>query len=288
MAFEPFRPLRRIEIGYRQAIAHALSRLFPTRKPEEMSEGEWLSNLIALSHSKDLSEAGAKIAERMVRWVNIENAKSWKHASRQSQRSQFLYRLLQQELGGVTGQRVQQIVRQNANLISSIPFTVATQLTNEIAEAQQTGARHETIARMMRERFPELTRNRITLIARTETSKASTALTRARAEELSLDWFEWKSAEDFRVRPAHKNLNGVLVSWNDLPSPEALMKMRSTLGKYAPGDAPNCRCYPAPLLSLDDAFSNGSERRRVYTNGSIQRLTRAQFARLSGIKARAA
>jgi SPP1 gp7 family putative phage head morphogenesis protein len=245
---EPFRPLRRIETAYRRAISEAFARLvWP--KQEDMSESDWFSRIILMSRSYELAEQGAKIAAQMVRWVNIENAKSWKHASRQSQRSQFLYRLLQEELSGATGKRLHEIVRENADLITSIPYTAAAQLTNEIAAAQQAGARHETIARMMRERFPELTRNRIQLIARTESSKASTALTRARSEDLNLDWFEWKSAEDFRVRPAHKNLNGVLVSWHDLPAPEALVGIKSTLGKYGPGEAPNCFTGDTPVSS---------------------------------------
>jgi SPP1 gp7 family putative phage head morphogenesis protein len=284
---EPFHPLRRIEIAYRKAIFDALRQMVEIRI-EDGSEGQWLADLIGLAHSKELAQIGAAIAARMVRWVNVENAKSWRYASRQSQRSQMLYRLLQEEMSGTVGTRVQQIVRENATLISSIPYTVAGELTNEIMAAQQTGARHEVIARMMRNRFPILARHRVALIARTETSKASTALTRARSEDLGLSWFVWKTSHDVRVRPAHEHMEDVVCSWNDLPSPEALVHIRSKLGKYAPGDAPNCRCYPAPVLSLEDLYRNGSERRKVYANGNIQRMTRAQFARLSGIEARVA
>jgi len=267
-------------------MSDAIKRILGLQKLEGLTEGEWFSRIIMQARSSELAEAGGKIAAQMIRQIDVQNAKDWRQASRKSQRSQFLYRLLREEMAGPVGQRFQQLVRENAGLISSIPFTAAQHLTTEIAEAQQAGSRPEAVAKMMQQRFPELVDNRIKLIARTETSKASTGLTRARSESLGLDWFEWKSAEDFRVRPAHKNLNGVLVSWNDLPSPEELMKIRSTLGHYAPGDAPNCRCYPAPLLSIDDAYSTGSERRRVYTNGRIQRMTRAQFARLSHLNTR--
>jgi SPP1 gp7 family putative phage head morphogenesis protein len=282
-----FSPSRRIEVMYRRLMTDLLARMIPTVRTDE-DEGLWLNNLIALAHSKSLAEAGASIAAKMVQQVNIQNARTWRIAASQTQRSQRLYRMLQEEMSGTVGARVRLIVDENAKLISSIPFTVAQELTGEIAEAAQTGARHEVIAKMLRNRFPTLARNRVRLIARTETSKASTALTRARSEDLGLNWFVWKTSEDARVRSSHEHLNGVVVSWNALPSPEALLNIRSTLGKYAPGDAPNCRCYPQPVLTLQDLYVTGSERRKVYTNGSIQRLTRMQFARLSGIESRVA
>jgi SPP1 gp7 family putative phage head morphogenesis protein len=280
-----FRPPNRIEIAYRRAITDALAELLGLIPPD-LSEGEWLTQLAALGYRPEMLDLAARTAYKMVEWINIDNAKSWRAASRQSQRSQRLFRLLQHELAGPVGVTLNWLVRENAKLISSIPSTVASMLTGEIATAAQGGARHETMTRMMRVRFPELTHNRIALIARTETAKASTALTRARSEELDLTWFVWKTSEDRRVRPAHKNLNGVLVSWADLPQPEALIGEKSTLGKGAAGDFPNCRCYPAPLLSLDDVFANGSVRARVYHNDHIERMTRAQFARLSGVERR--
>lgn len=276
-----FRPPNRIEIQYQTAIRKLIESAIPIKNPQ-MTFADWVERLEAMSHQADIAEMGATLAGRMVHWVNIENAKSWREASARSQRSQMLYRLLQQEMAGSVGQRVRMITQQNAQLISSIPSDVAQKLTHEVMRAQQMGSRPETIAKMMRERFPELTNSRIHLIARTETAKASTALTEARAEDLGLDWFVWNTSEDQRVRLAHRNMDKVLINWHDLPSPEKLIGLKSSLGKYAPGSSPNCRCYPAPLLAVEDV----SWPRRVFHQGSITRMTMAQFQRLAGVPAR--
>jgi SPP1 gp7 family putative phage head morphogenesis protein len=136
---------------------------------------------------------------------------------------------------------------------------------------------------MMRTRWPELLRSRVKLIARTETAKASAALTRARCDDLSLDWVEWLTSEDARVRVSHKKMDKVLFRWSDMPDPEALVGEKPG-GHYGPGEVFNCRCSSAPLLSASDL----SWPRRVYANGSIKQMTLQQFKALSGMTERAA
>jgi len=278
-----FQPPSRIEIEYRKAIQRAIVSSIP-RPSADLTVDEWLEELAAISRSQDLAEMAAAIAGSMVRWVNVHNARTWREASARSQRSQMLYRLLQQEMQGPVGNRFRELVNENARLISSIPQEIAGYLNFEIGRAQQQGARPETIAKMLANRFPTLTQSRINLLARTETSKASTALTRARSEELQLPAYEWLTVEDARVRPSHRNLNGVIVFWEDPPSPEALIGIRSTLGHYNSGDCPNCRCTQRVILSLDDV----NWPHRVYRYGNITRMTRANFASMSGIESRAA
>jgi uncharacterized protein with gpF-like domain len=65
----------------------------------------------------------------------------------------------------------------------------------------------------------------------------------ARSEDLNLTYFEWDTSQDQRVRPSHRLMSGMLVAWNDLPAPEKLAGIKSTLGKYAPGMCPNCRLH---------------------------------------------
>lgn len=272
-----FQTPERIEVQYRSAMRKLLSAMMPSANSSNL-----LMRLEELSMQADLVEMGNSIASRMVQSVNVVNARSWREASARSQRSRMLYNRLQKEMQGSTGQRVRILTHENAQLIRSIPLDVAQQLNHEILRAQQQGSRPETIAKMMANRYPELTTSKINVIARTETSKASTALTQARAEDLDLDWFEWHTSEDQRVRLSHKKMDKVLVNWKDLPSPERLAGEKSTLGQYAPGAAPNCRCYPAPLLSVDDV----SWPHRVYSGGAITRMTRAQFMRLAGAPVR--
>ncbi len=140
------------------------------------------------------------------------------------------------------------------------------------------------IAKAMRLRFPELMTSRVQLIARTQAAMASSMLTQSRAEDLNLRWLEWDTSSDQRVRPSHRAMNGVLLTWNDPPSPEALIGIKSSLGAYLPGQAPNCRCIPAVLLSADDV----TWPRKVYQAGAIHQMTRAKFQQLTGVPNRLA
>jgi SPP1 gp7 family putative phage head morphogenesis protein len=261
-----FIPPRRIEVTYRHAIARLATRYLQT--PDESI----------------FQELAAAIAGRMVAQVSVSNARSWREAAAKASRGREIYLALKREMQTGIGHRVQELVTENARLISSIPAKVREHVNDEIAEMERDGLRPETIQEHIRKRIPQLTVNQAALIARTETSKAATALTRARSEDLGIGWYQWLSAEDSRVRPSHRLMDKVLCAWNDPPAPEILNHESSTLGHYPAGGAPNCRCDCQPIVSLDQI----SWPARIYSAGSIRRMTRAQFAAFSGIQRRAA
>lgn len=70
-------------------------------------------------------------------------------------------------------------------------------------------------------------------------------------------------------------MEGVLVNWNEPPSPEALAGEKS-VGNYHAGNIWNCRCYPEPLIEIDDI----SWPHKVYTNGKIQTMGKMQFEQM--------
>jgi len=267
-----FGPTQRLEKAYEQGIKQIVHRVLTPKRPEQTME-QWLQSLAERSQQEDIQRASETLAERMCKWVNTGNVKTWRVAAARSMQSQKLFKLLEVEMQGATGEAVRRIVQQNAKLISSIPLEAAQKLTDEVTKAQQRGARAGTIAKMMKARFPELVRSRVNLIARTESAKTSLALTQARCEELSIDFAAWSTSEDVRVRPSHKLMDKVIFPWNDLPSPEALAGEKSTLGTYGPGGCPNCRCVVYPVLSLDDIKFPA----RVYSQGAIRQYTKQDF-----------
>lgn len=270
-----FHATQRLEHGYAKGIKAIIGRVLVKQKPEQ-TFSQWLNELALRSRMPDILAASELLATRMVHGAQKSNWRSWREAASRSSQAGKLYQLLETEMRGPTGARVQQLIRENASLISSLPLEAATTLTNEVTKAQQAGARPATIAKMYQKRFPELLRSRTRLISRTEAQKASSALTRARSEALNLEWFEWATSHDQRTRASHENLNGVLCSWGDLPDPEALVDEKP-LGKYAPGNIFNCRCLIIPLL----AFSDVSWPHRVYRNGSIKTMTLTQFKQVA-------
>ena len=277
-----FDPPNRIESEYRALINKLMKRYF---LPESFTPPDILRAFENLSRSPEVLESLAlNIAQRMITHLKVSNARSWREAAREAGRGREIYEALQGEMETKVGARVMELVRENAKLISSIPSDIRNQVNGEIQRLQLQGLRPEAVEEYLRKRVPQLTRTRARLIARTETSKAATALTRARSEDLGVGWYQWVTSEDQRVRPSHQLMNKVLVSWADPPNPETLARESNDHGPYAAGDIYNCRCIPLPVISLDTI----SWPARVYVNGRIQRMSRARFAELAGMRKKAA
>jgi SPP1 gp7 family putative phage head morphogenesis protein len=269
---QTFGPAQRLEKQYAAAIGKITRRILAPIKPEASLE-EWLNEIAERSQAADVQEASDLLARQMCHQVNIKNARTWREAAAKSQRSRELHRLLQKEMEGPVGIQVQRLIQANAGYISSVPLDAARVLASEVTKAQQAGARAGTISKMMKQRFPELLRSRVHLISRTEVSKASLALTEARCQELNIEFAEWLTSDDVRVRTSHKLMNKVIFPWNDLPSPERLAGEKSSLGAYGPGGCPNCRCVVAPVLALEDIHFPA----KVYHSGSIKHMNKQQF-----------
>jgi SPP1 gp7 family putative phage head morphogenesis protein len=103
-----------------------------------------------------------------------------------------------------------------------------------------------------------VTRSRAELIARTETGRAASALTQARAEYIGSPGYLWRNANDYKVRPeigikhfaklntlakgSHRKLEGTFHRWDDPP-------IAGVNGERAhPGSIYNCRCWAEPVL----------------------------------------
>ncbi len=228
-------------------------------------------------------------ASRMVTGLAVENARSWREAARQSMRGREIREALTRELQGPVGSRMADLVREHARYITAIPNTrigagrtLREQIADYIADQTMKGVRAETITKEILKQYPDVAASRVRMIARTQISSTSTALTRARSESLGLDWYVWKPVRDGRTRKSHRMMRGVLVNWSEPPAPEEFLGIKSTLGTYHAGQAPNCRCYPEPLLRLGQVDWPC----KVFYNGVIKRMTRLEFARIAGDEVR--
>lgn len=278
-----FTPHRRIELEFGRSINALLNKYLSF--PEGSTLDFVLRAFANLSKTPAvLNDIAFHLARRMVTMVKVSNARSWREVARQSSRGREIYAVLQKEMEGDTGRRINEIVAQNAQLISSIPGKVRETIDREIFQLQLKGERPETISAYLLKRVPQLTKSRAKLIARTETGKAATALTRARSEDLDIPWYQWATSEDERVRSSHHLMDKVLVSWTDPPNPENLAKIRNSHGPYNAGNIYNCRCDCYPVISLNTINWPA----RVYHSGSITRMTRRQFSEFSGIGRRVA
>lgn len=216
------------------------------------------------------------IVKRMVTPLAARNYETWRKAARVSTRSHFLYTVLMEELKQGIKKDIDSQVISNAALIKTLPSDTAQKVVKDIEEYALSGLRVEEIEKLIQDKTRQHSRASARLIARTEVSKTTSALTKARSEELGLRWYVWRTMEDGdRVRKSHRIMNDVLVSWNNPPSPELLVKEKD-VGRYHAGNIWDCRCYSEPLIDIDDV----KWPHKVYINGSIQKMSKARFSLL--------
>jgi len=264
---------RRIEHTYDWAIKALMDKIFDDF--DYINPFDYIERIEEFVASKAFYRVAESIAYNMVTAVYNHNARTWKEAAARGTKGREIYQALQKQMQGPVGDKVYSLVDYNAYLISSTPLNISKEITKYVMEQQQRGRRSEDISNDLAARLPGLKRSRVNLIARTETSKASSALTRAQSHDLGIEWFEWITSKDARVRKSHDNLDHVLMSYYDLPSPEALVGEKN-VGRYGPGDIYNCRCYAAPVINVNYLdFPH-----KIYSNGTIWKITKSSFREL--------
>lgn len=277
-------PKRRIEIAFRKALLD-IAKGIVMRAGETSDPHRIISTLERITHTPDFIRISEAIALKMVTGLFDDTGRTWREAARNSGKGREIYQALQKELLGERGARIRELVQENADLISTLPKNIADDVAAYVDREAMKGRRASDIADEIRRMFPDKTRARAELIARTQVSMTQTNLVQARAEDLGLDWYVWRACGgnngDGRTRSSHRHMSGVLIRWSDPPAPEDLFPLRrvdgspynNTLGHYHAGCCPNCRCYPEPVVDLDLLKFPI----RVYQNGHVERMSRKRF-----------
>lgn len=277
-------PQRRIEVAFRRALLD-IAKGIVMRAGETSDPRRIISTLERITRTPDFIRLSEAIALKMVMGLFDDTGRTWREAARNSGKGREIYQALQKELLGGRGARIWELVQENADLISTLPKNIADDVAAYVDREAMKGRRASDIADEIRRMFPEKTKARAELIARTQVSMTQTNIVRARAEDLGLDWYVWRACGgnngDGRTRSSHRHMSGVLVRWSDPPAPEDLFPMRhvdgtpykNTLGHYHAGQCPNCRCYPEPVVDLDLLQFP----MRVYHSGNIERMSRKRF-----------
>lgn len=146
--------------------------------------------------------------------------------------------------GGVELQKA--FVRQNVDLIKSIPQKFFGEVQDRVSSGLLKGERPEQLTAEIQERYG-VTEARAELIARDQTLKLSGQINKARQESLGLDKYVWRTVKDMRVRGRpdgkypkakhnHWAREGEVFSWSKPPA-----------GGH-PGEDFQCRCTAEPYL----------------------------------------
>lgn len=217
-------------------------------------------------------------AAKMVTGLFTDSGRTWRKAAAENMIGKQMSKQLNETFTGYMAGILQRQIDYNVQLIRSLPLSVAQQMGDLIRSESMKGRRASEIAEDLQAKCKDLSRTRAVLIARTETSKVTTAITRSRSESIGIRWYVWRTSEDSRVRSSHEHMEGVLIPWDNPPSPELLAHSGNNVGHYHAGEVFNCRCYPEPVISLDVIPWPA----KVYYGGQIVTMRRRDFARLIG------
>lgn len=173
-------------------------------------------------------------AAKMVAAVNRADEKAWRANS--VEMSRLLRAEIESAPVGVTMRRLQaeQVMR-----IKSIPLDAA----QRVRMLTEESLLHPTRAKQLAQDIAEsegVSKSKATLIARTETTRASTTLTQARAMHVGSDGYIWRTSGDGDVRESHREMEGKFVNWSTPPTLDGLTGHAGCL--------PNCRCYPEVVV----------------------------------------
>lgn len=273
MKYDSWKTIKSIENDYVNSLSSIVKSLNEIAKKSKGNESEYIKNMNEFQESDVFEKFVNKSVFRMVSHVSKFNYSTWRKAAFKNQKSRLIYRSLMREVNEQLNLDIKTQIIENANLIKTLPNDVAQKVVNDIKDYTFEGLRSSTIASIIKDKTSQHAKASARLIARTEVSKTTTALCKARSENLGIKWYIWRTALDGnRVRKSHQIMEGVLVNWNNPPSPEELAGEKN-VGRYHAGSIWNCRCYPEPLVEIDDI----KWPHKIYKDGSIQTITKKEF-----------
>jgi len=148
------------------------------------------------------------------------------------------------------GEMQRQFIFDQVKLIKTLPLNAGLKAQQFAQENLISGARHETKIAAI-QALGDLTVGQARRIARTETSKQSSALTQARGISIGATHYIWRTSKDRAVRPSHQHMEGVVCSLHNPPEVEPGMF-------YNAGCTYNCRCIPEILIpGIDRQYKEG-------------------------------
>lgn len=276
MTYKDWKRIKTVEKEYLNALLKLVKIFKKIANSSGSDQQKYIDSMNNFQNSMQYEKFINSAVKRMVLPLDVGNQRTWREAAKKATKGKFLYCLLMDELKQGTGQIIQKQVMENVLLIKTLPNDVAQKVVSDIAENALKGARAESTEKIIRDKTDQHARASARLIARTETAKTMSALTKARCEQLGLRWYIWRTALDgTRVRLSHRIMEGVLVNWNNPPAPEELVGEKSA-GHYHAGNIWNCRCYSEPVLELEDIRFPA----RVYYNGQIVMMNKSEFEQI--------
>lgn len=212
---------------------------------------EWSGNdqadlqMSLFDYSVRLDEWARSVADIMIRRASSADYETWTRVGKRISRE--TRRKLKDAAVGPVYSRLQE---EQVTLIQSLPLEAAKKAQEWTQKALENGERYADIAKRIKSDLGPVTQTRAVCIARTETARARTNFTRARAQAVGSTHYVWHTVGDGAVRPSHRALDKTVHAWNDPP----ICDTGAGGGpiRSHPGCVFNCRCWPEPLFYEKD------------------------------------
>lgn len=191
-------------------------------------------------YSEKIGPWAVRQATKMIEAVAKKNKRAW------GVRSKTIHKTLQTTVAKtLVGVRAELLVREQRDLIQSIPLRASERAQKLALEAVYNGERADSVAKELA-RSGEVSQSDATRIARTEVARSNSVITQTRAQAAGSTQYVWRNSGDAAVRESHRifhghALDGVVFDWSAPPTLDD-----GTTGH--PGTFPNCRCYPEPFF----------------------------------------
>lgn len=220
--------------------------------------------------SKEADEYIDRAINNMIQQQRVGSAKSWRDmAQRRSAIGREITEYIKHEMSGSVGRRIGELVSENSQYIKTLPAQWADYASKKAFQMTVEGKRPPEIEAELRKVIPAHMQKNLKTIARTESAKANAAIAQARAEDVGIPCYIWRTCRDERVRLSHQRMDGVVCFWNNPPSPE-------NQGFYHPGGTYNCRCFAEPIIDSRSLPSGV----RVWNNGRIETMSKKKVMKI--------
>jgi SPP1 gp7 family putative phage head morphogenesis protein len=138
-------------------------------------------------------------------------------------------------------------ITENVGLIKSIPVQYLGGVQGAVMRSITTGNGAQDLVPFL-QKHKGITLRRARMIARDQTKKAFTALSKSRMQQLGIDEYIWRHTAGSRhPRKLHEQMSGNIYRFDDPPVIDA-----NTGERGIPGQLPNCACRMQPVLNFGE------------------------------------
>lgn len=223
-------------------------------------------------------------ASKMVKGQNFKSKQLWRmyFNKYKGKKSKTLAERLKKLIEDIN---IDDIIKNNEKVITSFPDKMGEKAREEYRRLVKKNITGGKRASEISKYLKNIGISRADLIARTETGKVATAVSRSRSESLGLKAYIWKTSLDKRVRFSHRMMRNVICFWNEQPIPGKLEPKNKNYRPAHPGEDFNCRCLAVVIVTASQvrALSKGG-RVRVWQDGNIIRINTEKVIIMLGVE----